>query len=80
LAELAAAAIAERTACLLANHGMIVCGGSAAETLNHSILLETLCRQYLLARSAGTPRLLTEAEMRDARDRFKTYGPRAGNS
>jgi len=80
LAELAAAAIAGRTACLLANHGMIVCGGSAAEALSHSILLETLCRQYLLARSAGTPRLLTEPEMHDARDRFKTYGPRAGNS
>ncbi len=80
LAELAAVAIAGRTACLLANHGMIVCGSSAAEALSHSILLETLCRQYLLARSAGTPRLLTEPEMRDARDRFKTYGPRAGKS
>jgi len=53
---------------------MIVCGGSAADTLARSVLLETLCRQYLLARSAGTPRLLTAAEMHDARERFRTYG------
>ena len=78
LADVAAASIRGRNACLLANHGMIVCGGSAADTLTRSILLETLCRQYLLARSAGTPRLLTVQEMKDARERFKTYGPRAG--
>ncbi len=74
LADVAAASIRGRNACLLANHGMIVCGGSAADTLTRSILLETLCRQYLLARSAGTPRLLTAQEMKDARERFKTYG------
>jgi L-fuculose-phosphate aldolase len=74
LADVAAASIRGRNACLLANHGMIVCGGSAADTLTRSILLETLCRQYLLARSAGTPRLLTVQEMKDARERFKTYG------
>ncbi len=76
LAELAAVAMQDRTACLLANHGMIVCAGGAADTLTRCVLLETLCRQYLLARSAGTPRLLTEQQMRDAQERFKTYGPR----
>jgi L-fuculose-phosphate aldolase len=75
LASLAAAAIHGRSACLLANHGMVVCGSSATDTLTRSILLETLCRQYLLARSAGTPRVLTAPEMHDARERFKTYGP-----
>lgn len=75
LADHAAEAIRGRTACLLANHGMIVGGGTAAEALSGAVLLETLCRQYLLALSAGTPRLLTGAEMRQARERFKTYGP-----
>jgi L-fuculose-phosphate aldolase len=79
LAEHAAEAIRDRTACLLANHGMIVCASSAAETLAHTVLLETLCRQYLLASSAGTPRLLTTEEMQAARERFKTYGPRASS-
>ena len=76
LADLAAVAINGRTACLLANHGMIVAGTTAEEALTHSVLLETLCRQYLLAKSAGTPRLLTRQEMQGARERFKTYGPR----
>ncbi len=77
LADLAVTAIQDRTACLLANHGMIVTGTSRGQVLSHTILLEQLCRQYLLARSAGTPRLLTPDEMDAARERFRTYGPRA---
>jgi L-fuculose-phosphate aldolase len=72
--------MAGRSACLLANHGMIVHGRDADHALSQAVLLETLCRQYLLAVSAGTPRLLTPAEMLAARERFKTYGPRAGAS
>lgn len=75
LAEAAAEAMRGRSACLLANHGMIVCAATAAQALSRVTLLETLCRQYLLALSAGTPRLLTEQEMLDAQERFKTYGP-----
>jgi L-fuculose-phosphate aldolase len=80
LADLAAEAIRGRSACLLGNHGMVVCAGSAAAALSRAVLLETLCRQYLLALAAGTPRLLTEQEMLDAKERFKTYGPRGGTA
>jgi L-fuculose-phosphate aldolase len=66
------------TACLLANHGMIVHGPSPEAALATAISLETLARQYLLARAAGTPRLLTPAEMGAARRRFRTYGKRPG--
>ncbi len=76
LAELAAEALADRHACLLANHGMILHAGSVAAALSDAVLLETLCRQYLLACAAGTPRLLTGEELQAARERFKTYGPR----
>ena len=76
LADHAARAIRGRSACLLGNHGMIVCAATAREALTRAVLLETLCRQYLLTLSAGTPRLLTEREMLDAQERFKTYGPR----
>jgi L-fuculose-phosphate aldolase len=75
LAVAAAEAMKDRTACLLANHGMIVCAATAAQALNRAVLLETLCRQYLLALSAGAPKLLTADEMRAAQERFKTYGP-----
>ena len=59
LARTAVAALAGRTACLLANHGMIALAGSLDRAMSDAILLESLCRQYLLARAAGTPRLLT---------------------
>lgn len=74
LASLAAEAIAGRTACLLANHGMICHAASAAEALRAAVLLETLARQYLLARAAGTPRLLSQAEIDAAIARYATYG------
>jgi L-fuculose-phosphate aldolase len=75
LAAVAAEAIRDRSACLLANHGMITYGRNADEALARAALLESLCRQYLLALSAGTPRLLTSDEMAAAKQRFKTYGP-----
>jgi len=75
LATLAAEAIAGRSACLLANHGMLVHGSDTDQALERAVLLETLCRQYLLACAAGTPRLLTAQEMADAQRRFTTYGP-----
>ena len=77
LARLAVQALAGRSACLLANHGMIVHGGSAEAALANAVLLETLCRQYLLARAAGPVRLLRADEMQAAQERFKTYGGRA---
>ena len=74
LARLAVAALEGRSACLLANHGMIVHAPSLDRALAGAIVLESLCRQYLLARAAGSPRLLTPSELQAARERFRTYG------
>lgn len=74
LAVVAAKALQGRSACLLCNHGMIVHGRTMQEALTNSVLLETLCRQYLLGRAAGAVRLLTAEEMQAAHERFKTYG------
>ena len=74
LAHLAAAAMAGRRACLLANHGMIVHGDSIDHALSLAIRLEALSRQYLLALAAGLPRLLTRAEVDAAMARYGTYG------
>ena len=76
LAELAVAALDGRSGCLLANHGMIVFAADPKSALSRAVLLETLCRQYLMAKAAGEPRLLNEAELAAARERFRTYGPR----
>jgi L-fuculose-phosphate aldolase len=75
LADAVGEALAARSACLLANHGMILYARTVAAAVSDAVLLESLCRQYLLARAAGVPRLLTDAEMTAARERFKTYGP-----
>ena len=78
LGDAATEALTARSACLLANHGMILHARDAATAVSDAMLLESLCRQYLLARAAGTPRVLTETEMAAARERFKTYGPARG--
>ncbi len=74
LARLAADAIAGRSACLLANHGMIVHAANNDAALASAIRLEALCRQYLLACSAGQPRMLSREEMNAALARYATYG------
>jgi len=76
LAALAVKALKGRSACLLANHGMIIYARDAEQALARAELLEALCRQYLMALSAGKPRLLSVGEIRAAKERFKTYGPR----
>ncbi len=73
LAELAAEAMRDRTACLLANHGMITAGATLDAALTAAEILERLCRQYLMARAAGEPRLLSDDEMQDAHQRYRTY-------
>ena len=74
LAKASVAALRDRTACLLANHGMIAFGGDLDTALMRTMKLETLARQYLLARSAGTPVLIEETELAAIRGRYKTYG------
>jgi L-fuculose-phosphate aldolase len=74
LAELAADAMAGRSACLLANHGMLARGASVAAAVAATLRLETLCRQYLLALQAGTPVLLDAGEMRAVHERYASYG------
>ena len=67
LADGAADALAERTACLLGNHGMIARGPSLANAVSQAHGLEIMCRQYVLARQLGEPRRLTDREWEDFR-------------
>ncbi len=73
LAVAAVAALQGRRACLLAHHGMIVYAADVATALSDAIVLESLARQYLLARAAGTVRCLTATEIAEATARFATY-------
>ena len=73
LADGAAAALADRTACLLENHGMICRAPTLEEAVEHAHRLEILCRQYVLARALGEPRLLTDVEWEDFFERAGEY-------
>jgi L-fuculose-phosphate aldolase len=74
LAEAAAEALRDRSACLLANHGMICRDADLAKATETAIRLETLARQYGMALHAGDPVLLTPEEMAETRSRYRHYG------
>ncbi|MEN3950937.1 class II aldolase/adducin family protein [Iodidimonas sp. SYSU 1G8] len=73
-------ALEGRKACLLANHGMIVCETTMARALSLAVEVEALARQYCIARQTGTPVLLSEAEMDEALARYAGYGRQAGGT
>lgn len=70
-------ALEGRSACLLANHGMIACGTSLDKALWLAVEVETLAEQYLLACRFGEPVVLDDDEIAVVVEKFKTYGPRA---
>ena len=74
LSDAVLAALGTNTACLMANHGMVAFAGDLEAALSLAIEVETLCHQYLVARSAGTPVLLTTEQMDVIQERFKGYG------
>jgi L-fuculose-phosphate aldolase len=74
LSDHAVVALAGRTACLLANHGMIALGVTLAAALALAVEVEALAAMYIHARSIGTPVLLGDAEMARVVTKFETYG------
>jgi L-fuculose-phosphate aldolase len=74
LSDNAIEALKDRKACLLGNHGMIAIGETLEKALDISQEVETLCEQYLLALQAGEPHILSQQEMLDVLEKFKTYG------
>jgi len=79
LADLAFDAMRDRTACLLANHGMVVIGETLEQAMWRAVELETIARHHCLALSIGGPILLSDGEMADAHDAFAGYGTPGGN-
>ena len=74
LSDSAVAALQDRSACLLANHGMVVYGRDPAHALALAIEFETLCEQYWRSCQLGPPALLSAAEMAEVVERFRWYG------
>ena len=75
LSDHALAALMDRKACLLANHGMIALGRDLDDALAVTVEVENLCEQYwrILQINPNSP-LLSNAEMREVFLQFKGYG------
>ena len=74
LSDAALRALEGRSACLLAHHGMIVCGKDLQQALALAIEFETLCEQYWRVLQLGEPKLLDDAEMARVLEKFAGYG------
>ena len=74
LSDNALAALTDRKACLLANHGMIALGRDLDDALAVTVEVENLCEQYWRALQLGEPHILSDAEMREVFQQFKGYG------
>lgn len=70
-------ALKDRSACLLANHGMICFGPHLDKAMWLAVEVETLARQYWAAKQLGEPNILGAAEMKRVLARFKSYGKQA---
>ena len=68
------AALKQRTACLLANHGLVALGENIDDAMNMAQVVEGLARLYVLSESLGGPVLLSEEEMRINLEKFTRYG------
>jgi L-fuculose-phosphate aldolase len=76
LAQNTVHALRDRTACLMANHGAVTVAPDLATAHDKSVYLEWLCDVYLRASSAGTPRLLSPAQVAAAAAKMARYGQR----
>ncbi len=63
-----------RSACLLANHGMVAGGKNLDNAMWAAVELETLSRQYYYAKLAGNMVILPDDEMARVLEKFKSYG------
>lgn len=78
LADMVIEALDGRTACLLANHGMVAGGRGLEQAMWRAVELETLARQYHLASQMGEPVILSKEEMEDTFRMFAGYGVKDG--
>lgn len=74
LADNVAGALADRKGALLAHHGALTGETTLEEAYTLALHLEWLCDVYLRARAAGTPRVLSEADVASALSGLETYG------
>ena len=76
LSDQVLAALENRRACLMANHGMIALGSDLRGALALAVEVETLAAQYVRTLQMGEPVMLSDEQMDDALQAFSGYGTR----
>jgi L-fuculose-phosphate aldolase len=74
LSDAALAALKDRKACLLANHGVIATGADLRAAIYLAGEVESLAEQYCTALTLGEVRILDDTQMRRVLEKFRTYG------
>ena len=71
LSDNVVSALGQRTACLLARHGMVSLGKDLESALRVAVEVETLARMYLQALQVGEPPLLSAEQMKAVHAQFR---------
>lgn len=79
LARHVAEGLADRRACLMAHHGAIAMGETLDAALELAHEVEVLAEQYYKVLTLGPARELSDDQMDDVLERFKSYGQKAQN-
>jgi L-fuculose-phosphate aldolase len=74
LSQAVAAAMRDRDAYLMSNHGLVGAGATLARAMRVAQEIESLCEVYLKALAVGEPALLSAAEMAEVLAKFSAYG------
>jgi L-fuculose-phosphate aldolase len=77
LSDNALAALEDRKACLLGNHGVIATGTTLYQALWLAREVETLAQQYWLTLQLGGANILSDEEVARVVEKFKSYGVRS---
>jgi L-fuculose-phosphate aldolase len=77
LARYVAQGLADRRACLMAHHGAIAMGETLDAALELAHEVEVLAEQYYKVLTLGPVSVLSDDQMDDVLERFKTYGQKA---
>jgi len=67
-------ALTGRSACLLANHGMVAVGDSIISAYKLAQEVEALAKRYCISLQFGNPVLLDDKEMVTISEKFHRYG------
>ena len=78
LAENMLRALADRSGCLLRNHGTVTHGANLAQAYDRTAQLEWMCRLWLTASSVPglAPSLLSREQLTEVEERLRGYGQR----